>query len=104
MSAPRPEISGRQRKYLRGKAHSLQPLVRVGRAGLSDAVIEQVDAELARHELIKVRLDAEREERSELAERIASATGAAIAGEIGRIAILYRPHPDPEKRRFTLPE
>ena len=98
------EITSRQRRYLRGKAHSLHALVQVGRAGFSDAVAEQIDAELDRHELIKVRLDAEREERGALAERIAGATGAAIAGEIGRIVILYRPAADAEKRRFSLPE
>lgn len=99
----RPELSSKQRKFLRGEAHSLRALVQVGRAGLTDTVIEQVDAELARHELIKVRLDAEREQRGELVEQIAAATGAAIAGEIGRVAILYRPHADPERRRVSLP-
>ena len=99
----RAELSSKQRKFLRGHAHALRALVQVGRAGLTDTVIGQVDAELARHELIKVRIDAEREQRGELAERIAAATGAAIAGEIGHVAILYRPHADPERRRINLP-
>lgn len=98
------EIGSRQRKYLRGQAHALRALVQVGRAGLTDAVLAQIDGELGRHELIKVRLEAEREERGALAQRIADATGAAIAGEIGHVVILYRPHPEPDKRRISLPE
>ena len=100
----KPQIGSRQRKFLRGQAHALRAAVQVGRAGLTDAVIEQIDAELSRHELIKIRLDAEREERGAMAEQIATATRSDIAGEIGRIAILYRPHRDPEKRRFSLPK
>lgn len=103
MSGGRVEIDSRQRKYLRGQAHALRAAVQVGRAGLTDAVLAQVDGELAHHELIKVRLEAEREDRAVLAERIAAATGSAIAGEIGRIVILYRPHAEPGKRRYSLP-
>ena len=99
-----PELTGKQRKYLRGRAHALGAVVRVGRNGLTDAVCAQTSDALATHELIKVKIEAEREERPAIAEALASACGAAIAGMIGRVAVLYRPHEEPEKRAIVLPD
>lgn len=93
------ELTSKQKKHLRGLAHGLSPVVHVGRAGVTDAVIEQIDGALADHELIKVRMQADREERGEIVARIVEGTGAQVAGTIGGVAILYRPHPDPEQRR-----
>ena len=97
-------LSSRQRSRLRSLAHGLDPVVRVGRAGVTDAVLREVDEALAARELIKVRLSGERDERAGEAASIADPTGAALAGLIGRVAILYRRHPDPERRRIELPD
>jgi RNA-binding protein len=96
-------LTSSQRKYLRGLAHSLEPLVHVGAAGLTDGVIAATSRALADHELVKVKIAADRGERERLATGIEAACGADLAGVIGRIAILYRPKDDPEKRRITLP-
>ena len=48
-------LTSSQRKRLRGLAHDLHPLVHLGKAGLTDAALAQIDKELADHELIKVR-------------------------------------------------
>lgn len=97
------ELSGAQRKHLRGLAHTLEPAVRVGQRGLTGAVERELDRALARHELIKVKLAGDRDERRELAEEIARAAGARLVGTIGAIAILYRRNPDPRERRVRLP-
>lgn len=99
----RPVLTGTQRKYLRGLAHSLSPLIHVGRAGLGAAVVEATSRALDDHELIKVKIAAERDERKKVAAALEEGTGAALAGTIGTIAILYRPHRDPEKRLIVLP-
>jgi RNA-binding protein len=96
-------LSGRQRKHLRGVAHALEPLVQVGKGLLTDEVVAQVDRALAGHELIKVRFLEGREAKDELAAELARRTGAELAGRIGHVAILYRPHPDPEQRRIRVP-
>ena len=49
-------LNGKQRRYLRGLAHSLEPIVQLGKGGLTDGVVGAVDAALADHELIKVKL------------------------------------------------
>lgn len=97
------ELSGKQRQALRGIAHSLQPVVRVGDKGLSETVMAEIEGALDRHELIKVKLDAERGARGELSEAIAERTGATLVGAIGRVVILYRQNPDVAKRRVEVP-
>ncbi|MDX1661705.1 MAG: ribosome assembly RNA-binding protein YhbY [Gemmatimonadota bacterium] len=98
------ELTSKQRSHLRALAHHLDPVVHVGREGVSEGVIAAVDEALAAHELIKVRLPGHRDERPGTAEEIAEAVDAAIAGMIGRIAILYRPGPDSDQREIELPE
>ena len=84
-------LTAKQRQYLKGLAHSLSPIVRVGKGGMTAAVIEETKKSLAAHELIKVRIDAdESTDRRALAEKLASAADAHLAGTIGKIAILYR--------------
>ena len=84
-------LTGKQRQFLKGLAHPLSPIVRVGKAGVTEAVVAETRKSLQSHELIKVRIDVdESAERKELANRLAAETDAHIAGTIGKIAILYR--------------
>jgi RNA-binding protein len=84
-------LTGKQRQFLRGLAHALEPIVRVGRAGASPSVIEETRRSLASHELIKVRIDNDdSSQRKALAEELAKACDAEVAGTIGKLAILYR--------------
>ncbi|MCA9616002.1 MAG: YhbY family RNA-binding protein, partial [Myxococcales bacterium] len=53
---PKADLTGRQRRALRGHAHHLEPLVRVGHEGLTTALASAVLDALDRHELIKVKL------------------------------------------------
>jgi RNA-binding protein len=90
---PAPELTSRQRKALRGRAHALQPLVLVGQAGVDDRVLRSVDEALTAHELIKVRLHEPENKRADAAA-LADGTGAALCGLVGHTVILYRPHPE----------
>ncbi|HVN38853.1 MAG TPA: YhbY family RNA-binding protein [Myxococcota bacterium] len=101
-ASPAPELGGRERRALRRLAHDLRPVVQVGGAGLSDGLIAAVDAALHDHELVKLEIARERRERAELADAVAERTRSALAGMVGKIAILYRPAPDPTKRRIDL--
>jgi RNA-binding protein len=96
-------LTGTQRKYLRGLAHSLVPVVHVGKAGVNDAVIAATSRALDDHELIKVKIAALRDERERIAVEIERECDAQLAGTIGTIAILYRPKTDPLKRGIVLP-
>lgn len=95
-------LTGKQRKYLRGLAHDLDPVVMVGQRGVTASVVRQVDQALTDHELIKVKVAAEAPVDCDEAGRIlAMQTECEVAGGIGRVLILYRPHP--EKPRIQLP-
>lgn len=96
-------LLGRQRRYLRAEAHALRPVVRVGRHGVSDAMLHEIEKALADHELIKVQYVAEKEEKRRLESEVEQRLDAASAGGIGHILIFYRQHQDPKKRRYTLP-
>ncbi|HSY48648.1 MAG TPA: ribosome assembly RNA-binding protein YhbY [Thermoanaerobaculia bacterium] len=85
-------LTSKQRQYLKGLAHALEPIVRVGRAGVSPTVIEETKRSLAAHELIKVRVEGDDSaQRRAIAEELASACDAEVAASIGKVAILYRP-------------
>jgi RNA-binding protein len=87
--------STRLRKALRAAGHHLSPVVQVGKEGVSDAVLAQLDAQLAAHELVKVRIGTESpEDRFEAAERLGAAAGAQIAQILGRTVLVYRRHPE----------
>lgn len=96
-------LTSAQRKYLRGMAHPLQPIVRLGKQGLTDAVIRQIDEALDAHELIKVQIAVSREEKAALAAEIQERTRSQSAGLVGHVLLLYRENPDPEKRYIELP-
>ena len=97
------ELTGAQKKYLRGLAHHLKPIVHIGKNGLTDTVLESVDRALDDHELIKVRLVDPQGRKKELADEIATRSGGAWVGLVGHVVTLYRRQPDPEKRRIEIP-
>ena len=96
-------LTGRQKRHLRALAHDLDPVVIVGQDGVSPAIEEELDRSLEAHELLKIRLSGDREERRRQAHELARTVGAAVAGIVGSVAILYRPHPDPDGRTIELP-
>ena len=97
------ELKGSQRKYLRGVAHSYKPMVQIGKEGLSDNVLDAIDTSLEAHELIKVKIAAERDKREQFVPVIEERINCECVGTVGRMAILYRQHPDPEKRKIAVP-
>lgn len=97
------ELAGFQRRALRAQAHGLQPIAHIGKDGFSEGMKNSLDEALTAHELVKLRFVDQKERRRELAEEIAEALDAAVAGVVGHVAILYRPHPEPAERKIDLP-
>ena len=96
-------LTAKQRQFLKGLAHPLSPVVRVGKGGVSDAVVEETKKSLLAHELIKVRVEVDdAKERRALADKLAAAADAHVAGTIGKTAILYRRRD--EKPKIKLPK
>lgn len=97
------DLTGVQRKHLRGLAHSLDPVVHVGQNGLTEGVLAEIDHALGHHELVKIKIAADRDERREIAGRIVERLGPELVGSIGTMAILFRRNPDREARKIRLP-
>ena len=87
-------LKASQKKNLRGQAHHLKPLVIVADKGLSDSVIAEIERALNDHELIKVKLRAEREVRQKWAQEIAVKCQAELVQTIGQVACYYKKHPE----------
>ena len=91
-------LTGKQRRFLRAEAHSLEPVVMVGKEGLSETVLSAVRDALQTHELIKVRvLESAPMERKDVAEALPGLVTAELAGLVGRVLILYKRHPKTPK-------
>ncbi|RPH86953.1 MAG: ribosome assembly RNA-binding protein YhbY [Deltaproteobacteria bacterium] len=95
-------LKGSQRKYLRSQAHHLKPLVMIGAKGVTEHLLGSVDLALKDHELIKVKFVEFKETKKEISQEIAEATKSELVGLIGNIAILYRQHPQSDKRKIKI--
>ncbi len=93
-------LRGFQRRHLRKLAHGKKPVVFVGDAGISDSVVAALDAALADHELVKVKLRGA-EAKKQMADELAKRSRAELCGLVGHMVILYRP--DPENPGIELP-
>ncbi|MCX5837291.1 MAG: ribosome assembly RNA-binding protein YhbY [Deltaproteobacteria bacterium] len=98
-------LKGFEKKYLRGLAHDLNPVVLIGKEGITDGIVRATDEGLSRHELLKIKLNdfKDKEQKETLTDELVDQTGSAQVGMIGHTAILYRPQTDPARRRIQLP-
>lgn len=97
------QLSEKQRRHLRGLAHGLDPVIRIGQHGLTAAVIAEAGRALADHELIKVKVQGTgRDQREALLADLARSTSSTLVQRIGHVGVLYRPNA--ELPRILLPE
>jgi len=96
-------LSSAQRKYLRGLAHHLEPVARVGKSGLTEAFVGNLEEALESHELVKVRFADWKDRKRELSAEICERLECELAGMVGHVAMLYRPARDPDGRKIQLP-
>lgn len=95
------KLDGKQKRYLRGLAHHRQVVVSIGQAGLTEAVMTEIELALSHHELIKIKLsDDDKSARKSTTNNICQKTGAVEIQHIGRTISIYRPA---EKAKIDLP-
>lgn len=100
------DLTGVQKKYLRGLAHNIKPVVQIGQRGLTEGVLKQIEGALLTHELIKIRFQdfKQKSDKANILEAVTDQAKCHLAGQIGHTAILYRPHPKKDRRRIVLPK
>ncbi|MDH3694752.1 MAG: ribosome assembly RNA-binding protein YhbY [Gammaproteobacteria bacterium] len=85
------ELTGKQKRYLRSLAHHRQVVVSIGQAGLTEAVMAEIENALDHHELIKIKLsDDDKSSRNKTANDICQKTNAAQVQQIGKSLSIYR--------------
>lgn len=99
------ELTSDQRRYLRGLAHHINPVVMIGNSGLTEAVIREVAINLDAHELIKIRvLGDDRALREQFLQQICTELSAQAVQHIGKLLIIYRQAEAASNRNITLPK
>lgn len=86
-------LKATQKKNLRGLTHHLKPLVTVADKGLSESVVAEIERALNDHELIKVKLRADRDSRKLWEQQISEMCKAELVQSIGQTACFYKKHP-----------
>ena len=97
------QLSSSQRSFLRSQAHHLEPVVLIGKNGLTDGTIQAVNKALDKRELIKIKFRDYKDEKKSLSYQLAESTESHIVGTIGHTVIVFRQNPDLEKQNIRLP-
>jgi RNA-binding protein len=95
-------LTGKQKRFLRSKAHHLDPIFQVGKGGVNENMIKQVADALEARELFKISvLQNCEEDKNVVAQQLAQGTGADIVQIIGNTIVLYKE--SVEKKQISLP-
>jgi len=94
-------LTGKQKNYLRGIAHNLNPVVMIGNKGLTDAVMQEIELALDQHELLKIKLPGNQKAgKVALLAQITSQSNSEPVQLIGRVGVIYRASED---AKITIP-
>ena len=96
-------LSSLQRSYLRSQAHHLEPVILIGKNGITDGTIEAVNKALNARELIKIKFRDFKDNKQSISDEIAASANCQVVGVIGHTVILFRQIFDPEKQNIRLP-
>ena len=97
-------INSKQRAYLRSLANTIKPTEQIGKSGITDSLIAQLDESLEAHELLKINvLETAFISGKECAGILAEVLGAEVVQVIGFKVVLYRQASKEEKRKIEIP-
>ena len=86
-------LSNSELRKFKAAAQHLEPMLKVGKAGLSDAFIQSVNVALSQHELVKIKFAEFKEQKKELAPQLAEKTASHLIMRVGNVMVLHRPRP-----------
>ena len=95
-------LTNQQISKLKAMAQRLEPMLAVGKAGLSDGFVKTVDEALTLHELVKVKFAHFKEEKKTLSPLLAEKTKSFLVMRVGNVVVLYRQQPDAAKRKIRI--
>lgn len=96
------ELRGKQKRYLRSQAHQLQPIFQVGKGGLNQAMLVQINEALEKRELIKITLLQNTDETTqEVAQALIQEISCDVVQIIGRVLVLFKPSTKDSYQKFS---
>jgi RNA-binding protein len=90
-------LNNSQIRKFKAAAQLLEPMLKVGKAGLSEGFIRTVSETLAKHELVKIKFADFKEQKKELAPQLAEKTASHLVMRVGNVMVLHRPKPAVEE-------
>ena len=97
------ELRGKQKRFLRSQAHHLQPIFQIGKGGVNDAMVAQIDEALEKRELIKVSLLQNTDEVAEnVALHLEEELGCQVVQIIGRVLVVFKPSSQEKYRKLSV--
>ena len=95
-------LSNPQIRRFKAAAQHLEPMLEVGKAGLSDGFVRSVDEALSQHELVKIKFAEFKEQKKELAPQLAEKTASHLVMRVGNVMVLHRPKPEAQPASTTV--
>jgi len=91
-----------QLRKLKTTAQNIKPTIQIGKEGLTQGQLERISHELVHHELVKIRFNAHKDQKTRLSQEITAKTQATQVDLIGNTLVLYKQSPHPEKRKYLI--
>ena len=96
------KLTSAQRSSLKSQAHHLEPIVLIGKNGVTKGTLHAINKALESRELIKIKFREYKDQKHDISKNIISETSSHEVGIIGHTLILYKQNPDPEKQIYTI--
>ena len=90
-------LTNSQVRKFKAAAQLLEPMLKVGKAGLSESFVRTVSVALDQHELVKIKFAEFKDQKKELAPLLAEKTGSHLVMRVGNVMVLHRPRPVAEE-------
>jgi RNA-binding protein len=87
-------LTNAEKRDLKARAQRLEPIVKLGHGGMSDAFLRSLDEALTQHGLVKMKFSDYKEEKKVLAPQIAERTSSTLVMQVGNVAVFFRPKPE----------
>jgi RNA-binding protein len=92
-------LNNAQIRKFKAAAQLMEPMLKVGKAGLSEGFVRTVSDALAQHELVKIKFAEFKDQKKELAPLLAEKTASHLVMRVGNVMVLHRPRPVAEEIR-----
>ncbi|MDB6149254.1 MAG: ribosome assembly RNA-binding protein YhbY [Chthoniobacter sp.] len=90
-----PTVTNAELRELKARAQKLEPVLKLGHAGVTEGFLKSLDAALTTHGLVKMKFTDFKDQRKTLTPQIADQTSSAVVMQVGNVAVFYRPKQDP---------